>query len=150
MQISAIAPATATVPGATLGTATLIDGERSTPGHRVTFQADVHAGRVLRTGVKDIAKVGWELVMATHDRDPKAGGPSSTWGTVGFVRNGDAWDAVELLVPERPGGPEHVMWTIHEAQAIKLAPGVQIDGVWQVSHYGGDYTASAKKLFAKG
>ena len=125
--------------GTTIGTAVLRDFDPQTNTTK-TFTADVHAGRVLRTGVKDIRKTGWELIQLTHADFPSTSKGSSTWGTVGFIRNGDAWDAVELLAPEHEGGPEKVMWVPSEMSELRLAPGIRLDAVWQVSHYGGDYT----------
>lgn len=143
MQLSGITT------GAVIGTAVIRNSDQQ-PGAAKTFTADIRAGRVLRTGVTDIAKAGWELVLATHKPfEPTPSGGPTTWGSVGFVRNGDAWDAVELLAPERPGGQEKVMWLPSSIETLQLAPGVQFDAFWQVSHYGGDYTRFMDGVIAK-
>ena len=94
---------------------------------------DITAGRVLRTGVTDIRDAGWKLIQATHRHDG-----TGSWGTVGFIRTGDAWTAVELLVPTVDGPKQ--LWSPHQVRDVRIAPGVQLDAVWQVSDYGGDYT----------
>ena len=98
---------------------------------------DITVGSVLRTDVLDSRRAGWDLNSATHD--PVHGGGS--WGMVGFLRTGDAWTAVELLMPTADG-PKQV-WTPWAVRDVQLQPGVQMDSVWQVSHYGGDYSQHA-------
>jgi hypothetical protein len=110
-------------PGATIARATF-----STPDHG-TFTTDVHAGAVIARGVTDIHEAGYQF-----QRD------HMSWGMVGFVRNGDVWDAVQLLAPTTPGAAEQQIWAPFNMRAFSVAPGVQLDAVWQVSDYGGDYT----------
>lgn len=99
---------------------------------------DITVGSVLATDVRDIRSAGWDLIKATHD--PVHGGGS--WGMVGFLRTGDAWTAVELLMPT-PTGPEQI-WIPSDVRDVRLEAGVQMDSVWQVSHYGGDYSQIAR------
>ncbi len=99
---------------------------------------DVVAGRVLRTGVRDIDATGWELIRSTHDL-PRM----EAWGSVAFLRAGDAWTAVELLAKTTAG--TEALWLTSYVQDVRVADDVTIDAVWQVSHYGGDYTDSARK-----
>lgn len=128
MQIATAPSATPVTPGMVIAHAT--DSRTSAP-------VDITVGQVLETDVHDIRKVGWELIQATHDIK----GPGGSWGMVGFLRTGDAWTAVELLMPTAKG-PEQI-WVPSDVRDVQLAPGVQMDSVWQVSHYGGDYTDMA-------
>lgn len=99
---------------------------------------DVIAGRVLRTGVRDIPETGWALIRSTHD--PVG---AEAWGAVAFLRTGDAWTAVELLTrtPEKT----EPLWLTSHVRDVRIASDVQIDALWQVSHFGGDYTAQARQ-----
>lgn len=125
-----IAPATAITPGTRIATAT--DYVSGAP-------VDVIAGRILRTGVRDIRETGWELIRSTHD--PRT---SEAWGTVAFLPVGDTWTAVELLT-KSPAKTER-LWLVSHLSDPRIAEGVKIDAVWQVSHYGGDYTDYARDL----
>ena len=97
------------------------------------------AGRILETGVRDIAATGWELIRATHDI--ARGG---AWGMVAFLRTGDAWTAVELLT-KAPAKTER-LWLHSHVSDVQLSDDVRVDAVWQVSHYGGDYTDIATEF----
>ncbi|MCW2922309.1 MAG: hypothetical protein JWL76_2183 [Thermoleophilia bacterium] len=135
MQIATTSTTAATgvvTPGAVIAHAT---------DRRTGAPIDVTVGQVLETGVRDINKAGWKLISATHDLglDLKHGGGS--WGMVGFLRAGDAWTAVTLLMPT-VDGPRQI-WIPSDVRDVQLAPGVQMESVWQVSHYGGDYTDMA-------
>lgn len=129
----------------TPATTTSVTANPVTPGtvvahatdRRTGAPIDITVGEVLETGVRDIDKAGWKLISATHDMN----GPGGSWGMVGFLRTGDAWAAVELLMPTVEG-PKQI-WIPSEVRDVKLATGVQMDSVWQVSHYGGDYTDMA-------
>ncbi len=140
MQLATATTAPAAItPGMVLATATRRDDGQQIP---------ITAGRVLRTGVTDIRKTGWELISATHhfpgDGKPEPG--PSTWGTVGFFKTGDAWTAVELLEPTEQG--PQVLWTPFHLADVAFVPEVKLDAVWQVSHYGGDYSEMARDWIA--
>lgn len=97
---------------------------------------DITVGKVLLTNVRDIHAAGWKLISATHD--PTMGG---SWGMVGFLRSGDAWTAVELLMPTDKGTRQ--VWSPFHLRDVQLDAGIRMDAVWQVSHYGGDYSQIA-------
>ena len=135
---SAAASAGTVRPGMRIATA--IDVASGTP-------IEITAGRVLRSGVHDIAKTGNELLYATRRWDPtQPPAVETTWGTVAFVRTGDAWTAVELLVPGTTG--RHVLWSPTNVRDARIAPDVQIDALWQISDYGGDYSQFLPKWTA--
>jgi hypothetical protein len=124
-----------TTPGLVLGHALLHTQGKTAPGTPTLFDADVKAGKVLATGVTDIRDAATRLIAKGWQ-----GGSMRTesWGLVGFLRNGDAWDAVELLAPAQPGAKDTQIWAQWNVQQLAVAPGVQLDAVWQVSPYGGD------------
>ncbi len=99
---------------------------------------DVITGRVLRTGVRDVRETGWELIRSTHDPLTK-----EAWGTVAFLRAGDTWTAVELLM--KTSAKTEPLWLLTHVTDARITDDVKIDAVWQVSHYGGDYTSRAQK-----
>lgn len=97
------------------------------------------AGRILRADVRDIRDAGGELMEATF-RSPL----NSYMGMVAFVRNGagDAWTAVELLTKGAEGASRLMSpWHVGEA---RFADDVQVDAMWNIGHYGGDYTSYVK------
>lgn len=129
---SSVTHATPVVPGAVIGTGQM-RGQDPASRKAVYFDADVVAGHVVRTGVTNIQQAAMDLIASGWE-----GGAREHSGLVGFVRNGDAWDAVALLAPELPGGPPRQLWSLGELQALRVAPGVQLDAIWQISDYGGD------------
>ena len=130
----AAAPATPIRPGDVLGTATVLVGTADDPTPRIPLLADVTAGAVLATGVRDIRATAQDLI-GDHWGD----GPRRTMGMVAFVRNGDAYDAVEMLAPTRPDGsaPRQV-WSSWNLQGFSRQAGVDIAAAWQISGYGGE------------
>ena len=142
MQLSSITPiattparaeiAIAVAPGATVGRGR-IQGWDETTREQVDFDADVVAGAVLATGVTDIQAAAGELMSRGWN-----GKPRDHSGLVGFFRNGDAWDAVALLAPELPGKPLKQLWSVGDLQGLKVADGLRLDAIWQVSDFGYD------------
>lgn len=94
---------------------------------------DFFAGKVLRSGVTNIAAAGRELLGEYF-----AGGATrhQDMSLVAFLRNGDAWDAVELLAAAPGATPAR---TAQPTQLHALAD-VPLDAVWLLSDYGGDYS----------
>jgi hypothetical protein len=45
---------------------------------------------------------------------------------------------VALLAPELPGRPLKQLWSVGDLQGLRVADGVQLDAIWQVSDYGYD------------
>ena len=135
----AIAPATtpirpevAIAPGAVLGHGQF-HGYDEAAKQVVEFEASVIAGPVLLAGVTDIQSAAMDLIGRGWNGEPR-----DHSGLVGFVRNGDAWDAVALLAPELPGKPLKQLWSVGELRGLKVGDGVQLDAIWQVSDYGHD------------
>ena len=131
---TALAPA-AIAPGTVLGTAHLRHADHQT--------AIVTAGRTLATGVRDIKAAADQL------RIPG----SFQTEAVGFIRRGDAWDAVQLLLPGSTGGdPRPVYSIIGSVGAMEVAPGVQLDAIWDIgyahgdAHFGTGANASIRRL----
>lgn len=107
--------------GTVLGTAHLRDPQAAT---RV-----VTAGRTLAAGVRDIAAAAAQL------RIPG----SFQTEAVGFIRRGDAWDAVQLLMADRPGGEPHTVYGMRSiVSGISVGPDVQLDAIWDVGYAHGD------------
>lgn len=134
MQLTTFAPTTATIttPGTVIGLGR-IRGWDEASRRQVEFEADVTAGPVLGTGIRDIDTAAMELIGRGWKGEPR-----DHSGLVGFIRNGDAWDAVALLAPELPGGAVKQLWSVGDLQGLKLADGVELGAIWQVSDYGYD------------
>jgi hypothetical protein len=136
MQLTTLASATprpaAIAPGSVVGVGRLNmwDADRKAS---VQFDANVTVGAVLRAGVRDIQTAAFDLMTDQHQH-----GHREYSGLVGFVRNGDAWDAVSLLAPELPGKAAKALWSVGDLQALRVADGVQLDAIWQVSDFGYD------------
>lgn len=95
---------------------------------------EVFAGKAVRTGITDIQAAGRELLGEYFYR---GGDRQAFAGSVGFLRNGDAWDAVELLVrPNADAAPARTWLTT----PLSVQPGVALDGVWLLADYGGDWS----------
>ena len=132
MQLTTNAPL-APITGTRIGRGE-IQGWDAVTRQAVNFSADVTAGPVLRTGVTDIQRAAMDLIARGWN-----GQPRDHSGLVGFVRNGDTWDAVALLAPELPGASDlRQLWSVGELRGLAVAEGVQLDAIWQVSDYGGD------------
>lgn len=123
---------TPTIAGAVLGRGRIQgwDADRRRP---VEFEADVVAGPVLASGLGNIQHGAMELIARGWN-----GQPREHDGLVGFVRRGDAWDAVALLAPELPGRSLKQLWSVGDLQGLRVADGVQLDAIWQISDYGYD------------
>lgn len=96
---------------------------------------EIVTGRVLRTGVTDIRKVGWELIRSTVENPLSP----EVVGVVGFARTGDTWAAIELLT-SAPGRKPIGMWAPFSVENAQRVDGVNLDSLWQISNYGGDYS----------
>ncbi len=140
------APTTPTAPTPTAPTAITTGTLIARGTDRAGAPVEIIAGRILETGVTDIRETGWDLIRATHDHP--FGGNGSAWGTVAFVRAGDAWTAVELLT--KSAAKTEALWTPSGVTGVRVAAGVAIDAIWQVSHYGGDYSDMAREWLAPG
>jgi hypothetical protein len=126
------APASSIAPGTIIGRGprNAWDEETRQP---LRFETDVTAGRVLRAGVRDISDAAGDLMMLGHEHHEHG-----YQGLVGFIRNGATWDAVSLLAPERPGGTLRALWSVGDLEGLRLADGIQLDAVWQISDFGYD------------
>ena len=108
-------------PGTVLGTAQLHMKQGAT--------APVTAGATLATGVRDIKAAAEQL------RIPG----SFHTEAVGFIRRGDAWDAVQLLLTTEPGGEPHTVYSIQSyVNAMAVTPGIELDAIWDVGYAQGD------------
>ncbi|MCW2928408.1 MAG: hypothetical protein JWM86_2376 [Thermoleophilia bacterium] len=118
-----LAPISAPIaPGTVLGSAHLRGAQPSAP-------VTVTAGRTLATGIRDIA------VAADQLRTPG----SFQTQSVGFIRRGDAWDAVQLLLSLAPSGTPKAVYSIQSTvSAMSVAPGVELDAIWDVGYAHGD------------
>jgi hypothetical protein len=110
-----------------------IQGWDAASKQSIEFEADVVAGPVLRSGLTNIQHAAGELIARGWH-----GGRRDHAGLVGFIRRGDAWDAVALLAPELPGRALKQLWSVGDLQGLRLADGVQLDAIWQISDYGYD------------
>ncbi len=138
MQISApssTSTASVTAPGAVLGTGIVQAVTTGGVQFYVPTRVDITAGSTLLSGVKDIAAAAYQLIAATHSTPGGSTGPGT--GLVGFVRNGDAYDAVQLLAPRFTDGSSrrqvYAPWNIASFEPID-----DLVAVWQISHFGFD------------
>jgi hypothetical protein len=119
MQLSSISARI--LPGTVLGTAHLLDASSTT--------TTITAGRTLATGIRDINAAAEQL------RNPG----SFQTEAVGFIRQGDAWDAVQLLLPKQPGGEPRPVYSMRNwVGAIAVTPGVELDAIWDIGYAQGD------------
>jgi hypothetical protein len=113
---------TSITPGTILGTAHL-------RYPKATTTTVVTAGRTLASGVRDIAEAAEQL------RIPG----SFQTEAVGFIRRGDAWDAVQLLLASGPGGAPRPVYSIRGVvSAMAVTPGIELDAIWDVGYAHGD------------
>lgn len=129
-------PATRTVaPGTVLGTGLAYWLERpEAPGQdTVTARVTITAGATLLSGVHDVQAAALQLLNAQFGH---RGHPAP--GMVAFVRTApQTWDAVALLAPTRTDGTDvRRMWS--NLQSLRVADGLEVDAIWQVSDYGYD------------
>lgn len=136
MQLAAtIAPISAPAviaPGTVLGTGVvkLIPAGGTVPN--TPRRVDITAGRTLMSGIRDIQIAAQDMIAHTWTPEGTTG-----WGLVGFVRNGDAYDAVELLSPKfTDATPPTRLWAPWDIAAF--TPSDDLVAVWQISPYGGD------------
>jgi hypothetical protein len=119
-----IAAPTPIAPGTPLGRIVGASSAASVP---------VTAGATILSGVVDVREAAATLINEhwTH------GAPARVSGLVAFVRNGDAYDAVQLLAPSAAGGPAPApIWMIGD-EDLRFDPAFDVSAVWQVSAYGG-------------
>jgi len=108
-------------PGTVLGTAQLHMKQGAT--------APVTAGATLATGVRDIKAAAEQL------RIPG----SFHTEAVGFIRRGDTWDAVQMLMPSTPGGEPKIVYGIRShVSAMAVTPGIELDAIWDIGYAQGD------------
>ncbi len=119
-------------PGTVLGTGTMKVITTGGIQHEVPRRVDITAGDTIMSGIRDVRRAAQSLIKRTWD-DPDSG----IGGLVGFVRNGDTFDAVELLAPRFADGSSlqgiWAPWNIAGFQPVD-----DLVAVWQISPYGGD------------
>lgn len=93
---------------------------------------DIYAGAVLRSNVTDIDTTAREMWREYFARPLR----HAHMATVGFIRNGDAWDAVELLTRDSQGAFQQAWMPSN----LRPDAGVTMDAVWLLADYGGDYS----------
>lgn len=132
MQLAPTSTPAAVTPGTVLGTGIVDVITTGGIQRHVPTLVNITAGATLMSGIRDVRAAAQQLIHGTW-RDPLRG----TTGLVGFVRNGDTFDAVEMLAPRFTDGssPTRVWapWSI-----ASFTPTEQLAAVWQVSPYGGD------------
>ena len=145
MQLTAVTALTATssvTPGTVLGNGTVswLQRPEYPAGPPVTARVEIAAGVTLLSGVHDVRAAALELQQAQR-ADPKH--PAA--GLVAFVRTApQTWDAVALLAPTRTDGSGVTrMWS--NLQSLRVADGIEIDAIWQVSGYGRDMGFGASR-----
>ena len=125
---------TAIQPGALLGRGVVSVSAGPNSDERTDVLVDVTAGKVLLTGVTDVQDAAQNLIRAGWN-----GGDRGTHGLVAFVRNADAWDAVEMLAPTRiDGGGIEQLWSPTRIGGFRAMPFIGLDAIWQISDYGFD------------
>ncbi len=139
MLLTTTAPAASTTraairPGDVLGHAKVWMVERDGERAKLSRPMQVTAGNVLAAGITDIRAAATDLIG-----DHWGQGERRTTGLVAFIRNGDAFDAVEMLAPSKPDGSGvHQVWAPWNLEGFRTETGVDIAAVWQVSGYGFD------------
>ena len=134
MQLStATTPPATILPGTVLGTGLMKVVTTGGIQHEITARVDITAGATLMSGIRDVRAAAQELIRQTWD------GPGrGSVGLVGFVRRqGDTYDAVELLAPKFTDGSSPMrIWAPWNVASFR--PVDDLAAVWQVAPYGGD------------
>lgn len=140
MQLSPTAsPATpapvatpAIAPGTVLGTGVMRVVTTGGIQFHVDKRVDITAGATVMSGIRDIRAAAQELIHRTWE------GPGhDLGGLVGFVANGDTYDAVKLLAPRFTDGSSlQQVWAPWNVAGFR--PVDDLVAVWHVTPYGGD------------
>ncbi len=130
MQLS---PATSSVaPGTVLGTGIVKVSTTGDIQHGIPKLVNITAGETLMSGIRDVRVAAQELIRRTWEHSD-----ARHIGLVGFVGNGDTFDAVAMLAPRHEDGSGvSQVWAPWSIAAF--TPADDLSAVWQIAPYGGD------------
>ena len=122
-------------------------GTSSFRAYRLDTAGKVLERREAAAGILTVRDGAFGATLLAQIGDWLGAGESSVVMS-GMIGSRQGWQ--EAPYASTPAGADEIAMAMitaaFDGQAdVRIAPGVQIDALWQVSHFGGDYTAQARQ-----